>query len=159
MNPLTMERRAFMKWVGVNAIAASLPVALTACVKSSADVSEKAETSKPQASKPIRSDGFIDVGSMGNLSESGSFRYQMANGNSILVVRQLEDTTKIQVFSSVCTHRGCNVGWQINDQDIFCACHGSRFSASGEVTTGPAESPLQTYAAKVEGDRILVKLT
>ena len=153
-----MERRAFMKWAGVGAIAASLPVALSACVKPETEVSEKSEEPKPEAAQPSRSDGFIDVGSMDDLSESGSFRYQAANGNSVLIVQQVEDATKVQAFSSVCSHRGCNVGWQVNDKDISCACHGSRFSASGEVTVGPAETPLQTYVTKVESDRILIKL-
>ncbi len=153
-----MERRAFMKWAGVGALAASLPIALSACVKSNADVSEKPEELKPQAPEQARSDGFIDVGSMDDLSESGSFRYQAANGSSVLIVQQVEDATKVQAFSSVCTHRGCNVGWQVNDKDISCACHGSRFAASGEVTVGPAESSLQTYVTKMESDRILIKL-
>ncbi len=153
-----MDRRSFMKWAGVSTIAASLPVALSACVQSGSDSSQQTNDSQVSSPKPARSDGFIDVGSIDNLSESGSFRYQTDNGNAILVVQQTGAAATVQAFSSLCTHRGCNVGWQVNDKDISCACHGSRFSASGDVTQGPAESALAAYTTKIESDRILVKL-
>jgi nitrite reductase/ring-hydroxylating ferredoxin subunit len=45
-------------------------------------------------------------------------------------------------FSSICTHKGCEVG-KVQDNVIVCTCHGSQFSASdGSVKNGPASAPL-----------------
>jgi Rieske Fe-S protein len=52
-----------------------------------------------------------------------------------------------------CTHQGCNIasGGTVSAQGIECGCHGSRFDVNGNVTRGPAESPLQHFAVSVDG--------
>jgi glycine/D-amino acid oxidase-like deaminating enzyme/nitrite reductase/ring-hydroxylating ferredoxin subunit len=49
----------------------------------------------------------------------------------------------LSAVSATCTHMGCFVTWNSAEQTWDCPCHGSRFSARGEVIAGPAETSLE----------------
>ena len=68
-------------------------------------------------------------------------------------------------LSRKCTHLGCVVPWQkdepsldkIASQGRFnCPCHGGMFDRYGQVVAGPPPRPLDIYAIKIEGGKILV---
>jgi len=55
----------------------------------------------------------------------------------------VDEHGKKTVLSAVCPHMGCIVRWNEAEKTWDCPCHGSRFRATGEVITGPAETNLE----------------
>jgi glycine/D-amino acid oxidase-like deaminating enzyme/nitrite reductase/ring-hydroxylating ferredoxin subunit len=49
-----------------------------------------------------------------------------------------DDRGALIACSAVCPHLGCIVHWNSQERSWDCPCHGSRFSPSGEVLSGPA---------------------
>ena len=88
------------------------------------------------------------------LGEAVEFDYLERPAGLIL----LEDGTP-KALSRVCTHFGCIVGWQPEDQIWFCPCHAGVFSPTGEVVDGPPPAPLVEFNVVVEGDEIYVEGT
>lgn len=49
----------------------------------------------------------------------------------------------IYALNPLCTHLKCSVAWNNSEKAWECPCHGSRFSADGEVLNAPATKPLE----------------
>ncbi len=49
-----------------------------------------------------------------------------------------DEAGTLRAISAICTHMGCPLGWNPVDRTWDCSCHGSRFTADGRVTHGPA---------------------
>lgn len=62
-------------------------------------------------------------------------------GGDALAIWKAPDGRVIRLSAS-CTHAGCTVTWNDADGTWDCPCHGSVFSAEGEVIHGPAVIPL-----------------
>lgn len=62
----------------------------------------------------------------------------------------------LTVLENVCTHMGCETGWNAFEQTWDCPCHGSRYHADGSLLRGPATSPLPKLDHRVENDEILL---
>jgi glycine/D-amino acid oxidase-like deaminating enzyme/nitrite reductase/ring-hydroxylating ferredoxin subunit len=59
----------------------------------------------------------------------------------LTAVRRDEDG-KLHALSGRCTHQGCAVAYNDDEQSWDCPCHGSRFALDGSVLNGPATEPL-----------------
>lgn len=63
------------------------------------------------------------------------------NGNKIAVYR--DDTGKLFKLNPACTHIKCEVAFNSSEKVWECPCHGSRFSITGEMFTGPARRNME----------------
>lgn len=60
------------------------------------------------------------------------------------------DANTLAACSAVCTHQGCEVGYDDGAKQWACPCHGSRYSLDGQVVQGPAIDPLEQFKAALE---------
>jgi Rieske Fe-S protein len=73
--------------------------------------------------------------------KNGEGKVLEINGERVAASRDEEG--RLSLVSAVCTHMGCLVAWNAAEGTWDCPCHGSRFTASGDVMAGPAETPLK----------------
>lgn len=71
----------------------------------------------------------------------------------VIVLRTPES---IRAFSLICTHLGCLVEWQQNNEEFYCPCHDGRFDQFGEVTGGPPPIPLEQFPVRIEDEMVVV---
>lgn len=62
------------------------------------------------------------------------------NGAKVAAYRDAAGAVTLR--SAICTHMGCTVAWNTAERTWDCPCHGSRFTPTGKVISGPAEAPL-----------------
>lgn len=77
------------------------------------------------------------------VSESGD--HGISRGSGAIVDRGGEkyavyvaEDGAVHAMSARCPHRGCIVGWNATELVWDCPCHGSRYSAVGDLVNGPA---------------------
>lgn len=73
--------------------------------------------------------------------KSGEGGIVKLNGKTLAVHRNFEGN--LYVLNATCPHIGCQVKWNNTEKTWDCPCHGSRFSITGQVLTGPTQKGLQ----------------
>ena len=70
-----------------------------------------------------------------------------------------KDENEMTIFSSRCTHLGCEIN-KIEDGEIVCPCHGSRYDKTGKPTKGPSIKSLKKldYTIDQATNEIVIKL-
>lgn len=72
--------------------------------------------------------------------EPGSGAVLRSGLSKVAVYR--DPTGQTHKCSAICPHLGCVVHWNSTEKSWDCPCHGSRFTAYGELVNGPADKPL-----------------
>ena len=64
----------------------------------------------------------------------------------------------LKVFSSRCTHLGCKIT-MIDQGEIVCPCHGSRYNENGKPIKGPSIKRLTelTYEFDKENNELVIR--
>ncbi len=164
-----MDRRTFLSWAGLGAVATSFPIALAACSSQESASSGDPCAADPCAADPCAADpcaadpcaaaatsGFVAVGSVADLEGGGSIADgKFAGGSGKLIV--FKDGENVVALDAKCNHAGCAVNWE--GSELVCPCHDSKFAPDGSLISGPATEGLPPFEVKVEGDQVLVKTT
>jgi cytochrome b6-f complex iron-sulfur subunit len=152
---MNMQRRSFLTYLGVGWAASCFPLVLSACdigaKKNEAD--PKVATNPATAETKPAAGGFTAVGSVADLDKKGA-----VGNKKVVVVRDPADKSKVLAVNPTCTHKGCEVKWEAANKNFACPCHDAHFAPDGKATKGPTKKPLATYTAKIEGDKVMVKL-
>ena len=65
--------------------------------------------------------------------------------------------SRIEAFSSHCTHLGCVIN-KMNNGEMVCPCHGSRFDTDGKPVKGPAVERLKRLSFEKKNGDIVIEL-
>jgi cytochrome b6-f complex iron-sulfur subunit len=132
-----MERKEFIKQLGYTAAAFFMADYLAGCSK--VDQVPKVDfylnLTDPQYTDLLNLGGYVYVG-------------------NVIVFRGLDGS--YYALSKVCTHQGCDVQYAVSQNEILCPCHGSHYDIQGNVTIGPAASPLFEYLTQLSGTQLHV---
>lgn len=80
---------------------------------------------------------------------------QGLKGDPTYVVIQDDGQIANYGINAVCTHLGCVVPWNANENKFKCPCHGSQYDATGKVVRGPAPLSLALAKADVQDDKLV----
>ncbi|NTV25659.1 MAG: Rieske 2Fe-2S domain-containing protein [Chlorobiaceae bacterium] len=104
---------------------------------------------------PVKEVKVVNELTVGKASEvpDGAYKIYQFNTDKVIVVNKGGALTAV---SAVCTHLGCLVRWEKDQDLLFCPCHGAKYKQTGEIISGPQPLPLKQFKARIEGDSIIV---
>lgn len=89
------------------------------------------------------------------LATVGNAALVQLSAGSFLVARTGQDT--FSAVTAICTHEGCIVS-KYQSGTYGCPCHGSEFSTSGAVKSGPAALPLRQFSTQFANNVLTISL-
>lgn len=109
--------------------------------------------------------GVVAKDALGNDVVASEFLASHNVGDRVLTQGLKGDPTYITVegtdaiasygLNAICTHLGCVVPWNPNENKFMCPCHGSQYNNEGKVVRGPAPLSLAlAHAAVDDGGKI-----
>jgi len=102
-------------------------------------------SASPTPSAPTA--GTVISGAQG-LAAGQALNFSAGGTDAVLI----KDGSTYRAFERACTHQGTSVDWQAGSGDFLCPNHGARFAATGQVTMGPANTPLRAIEVSVAAD-------
>lgn len=64
---------------------------------------------------------------------------------------------QLRILSPICSHLGCSVRWEGNQNKFICPCHSGSFTADGDRIAGPPPRSMDTLESKVENGVLKVR--
>ena len=90
--------------------------------------------------------GVVDSFAAGSVTEFPDGRFfliRASDGGFLAVYRR-------------CTHLGCTVSWEPDQNRFFCPCHASSFDINGDVENPPAPRALDTFPVQIVDGQVTV---
>jgi thiosulfate dehydrogenase [quinone] large subunit len=112
-----------------------------------------ARRSRSTARRPAASAQPADLGPAGAVPVGGAKQVSDPQTGAPIWVLQLSQGS-FTAFSAICPHQGCTVAFISPADGFACPCHGSRFSATGQVTVGPASRNLTAVPVSEAGGQL-----
>jgi cytochrome b6-f complex iron-sulfur subunit len=141
-----MNRRELIKNVAAGTITLFVvPAAFTSCEKDPIDPDDNNNPDDNILTIDLTAAKYSDLGSAGGFVKEGD-----------LIIINTGDG--FIALSNICTHQGCVVSYDSQENKLPCPCHGSVYSTTGSVLKGPAETPLRKYELSQEGDILTITL-
>ena len=136
LDPEPMPRRDFLGLSALFAFAGSMLFAVTGMLR----LPKAAVLSSPSKKFSVMLPGSLAAGEP-----------FVPPGRSVALFRDADGANAI---STICTHLGCVV--KASAGEFECPCHGSRFSADGSGTKGPAPQALPWLKVTASGAGLIV---
>lgn len=70
-------------------------------------------------------------------------------------ISRLEDGGLLALWHQ-CTHLGCTIPWREEEGRFHCPCHSSIFNPEGEVLSGPAPRPMDSFPIEIVDGEVVV---
>jgi thiosulfate dehydrogenase [quinone] large subunit len=102
----------------------------------------------PSASPSAAPSSGTVISGAPSLAAGQALNFSAGGTDAVLI----KDGGTYRAFERACTHQGTSVDWQAGSGDFLCPNHGARFSVTGQVTAGPANSPLRAIEVSVAAD-------
>lgn len=147
-----MEREEFLSKLGIGVLAVCTGCGFASCGSKSNDPTPSAgggNTPPATGSGTVfMADLTSEVTTVGaSKISSGVILVRIATGNVA------SSFTAVQL---ACTHEGTAIGYSASGGKFICPLHGSEFSQTGSVLTGPAVVALKKYTVNVSGNILTV---
>lgn len=144
-----MDRKDFIEQVGLSGAAILIFGCMQSCSKSDGTPANNNGNNNSTAV-----DFTIDISKSpyDTLKNLGGFYVEPTT--NIIVVKTT--TGEIIAVSAICTHQQASITYQVTNNRFYCAAHGSVFSTTGAVTTGPANVALKKYQTNLNGTLLRV---
>jgi cytochrome b6-f complex iron-sulfur subunit len=110
-------------------------------------------TGPPTGGVRTLASGAVRIGSSTQLAPDQDARYTVPGDKQPDIIIRQSDRS-LNAFSAICTHQGCQVGYQGAGQNA-CRCHGGFYNArTGALQGGPPPAPLPRRRVLEHGGRI-----
>lgn len=142
-----MERKDFIEQVGLSGAAILIFGCMQSCTKSDGPSPNPGPGTGGGNTSTVDFSIDISKSPFDTLKNIGGFYVDPAT--NIIIVKTT--ASEIIAVSSICTHQQSSIVYQANNNRFYCAAHGSVFTTTGAVTTGPAATALKKYQTSLTG--------
>jgi Rieske Fe-S protein len=153
---LSTSRREFIERAGMTAVMTTFGLSFfTAC----SDSEESYAPNVPNVPPPTSSNGVTISGNTIRIDLTTQTGLATAGGWLLVLDAQalvVNVGGTYRALTSVCTHSACDRNWTFSNSKFVCTCHNSEFDTSGNVLQGPANQPLRSFTAAINGTVLTV---